>query len=826
MKAMKRLLSVSLEAMRMRCRRGVKIVKCLAMMALGGTLLLLASDGKAHQPHDNISAIAVSPAYDSDGTVFASLSHTFPFLLKTTDEGATWAPSQAGLPYGTVSSIAVSPDFAQDGVVFVGTVTPLPDEEGFVFKSTDEGTTWEAASSGLPGSEILSLAASPNFAADQTLFAGTAGDGVFVTSDAGASWNALNPGALDLMINEIAVSPDFAVDQTVFAGTSSGLLKSTDGGQTWTSILAQGAVEGLALSPAYSLDQTVFVGISGGGILRSQNGGATWQPRNNGLSDLAVTGLAISPDYAVDRTLLASTANTVFRTSDDGDLWTPQTEGLASQSSGQTGIHYTGFDFSPTFGQDRTVFLASFEGAHRSEDGADSWRHLETFSQKILRGLDVSPDFASDQTVFVGTYGGGAYRSLDGGDNWAAIDSGMLNMFLHPVAVSPNFASDHVVFAGHGGFLAKSTSRGQFWTSLNGSTQGFFFPRRLAFSPDFAVDRTLFLADDLQSLNPLSKSTDGGNSFVPVVVPVPVVRGIALSPDFGADQTLFIGTGLTDDLSSEIYRSQDGGDSWEPLLDGPGVLSIVVSPSFETDGTVFAGTVDSGVLKSTDGGDSWATVNTGFEPVVTIESLAISPAFPVDQTVFAGTRTRGVYKSTDGGQTWTGAGLQGDHIPVMAVSPNFAVDQTLFTGGWEGTSRSTDGGATWSRVLDVRRVDNENVFITRDQSWGKIGCQLCSGPNFMAAGSALARTELIFVGESITWIGIRAPFAGIANVYIDDLLETQVDLYSPQFAFQQVLFRKTNLSAGEHKLSIEVSGIKNPASANVFVLLDALDIGY
>jgi hypothetical protein len=67
---------------------------------------------------------------------------------------------------------------------------------------------------------IGSLAISPAYATDHTLFTGTLGDGVFKSTTGGASWSAMSTGLTNVFINSVAVSPAYATDQTLFAGSN------------------------------------------------------------------------------------------------------------------------------------------------------------------------------------------------------------------------------------------------------------------------------------------------------------------------------------------------------------------------------------------------------------------------------------------------------------------------------------------------------------------------------------------------------------------------------------------------------------------------------
>ncbi len=781
-------------------------------------LALLAAGARAHVPHDNITALAISPAYGTDQTVFCAVEHRFTYLLKTTDGGTTWTPAQVGLPYGVINSIVVSPAYDQDGVLFSAMGVA---GGGGVFKSADSGATWSQAGDGLAGTQVFSLAVSPDFAADQTVFAGTDGAGVFISTDAGVSWTALHPGATSLEVRSLAISPNFATDRTIFAATRTGLLKSTDAGQSWINPFPAytDLVNALAISPDYAQDQTVFIGSFGGGVLRSENGGSAFVFVNTGLQETLVSGLAVSPGYATDRTVLAATRGGVFRSTSAGNAWTLQATGL-DELSNQTAVHYNGFRFSPDYAQDRTVFLAAFEGLHRSLDGADRWRHLNVYSQKLLRSLSPSPEFATDRTVFAGSYGGGVYRSMDGGDAWTAVSTGLSELFMHPMEVSPDYGADRTVFAGIRTRLARTENQGESWNNLEVAPSGFEFARRLSVSPDYAVDRTLFVANDPFAAQSLYKSTDAAATFTPISATFPGgAWAVTVSSNYAADQTVLVGH------KGGIDRSQDGGATWAPVLGGPWVLNFAYSPDFQSDGTVFAGTRYDGVFRSIDGGASWAPASSGFPVNVSIESLTISPGFDTDQTVFAGTRARGVYRSTDAGTSWTAVGMAGDHVPALAVSPDFKIDQTLFASGWKGVYRSTDAGDTWSLVLDIQVYDDQSEFILYAGSWPEIGCQLCTGNTLRVSATPQARVVLRFVGDSISVISTRAPFAGIANVYIDGALQGQADLYAPQFAWQQVLFSQTGLGPGEHAVVVEVSGAMNPASAGTVLLLDAFEVG-
>jgi hypothetical protein len=110
-------------------------------------------------------------------------------LHQSLDSGFTWQDLSAGLPAGTVwvRALALSPDFEKDGTLFAGL------DEG-VIKSTDGGRTWRPVNAGLPLKDdgkppsVLSLAISPDYPTDGTLFVGLVDYGVYRSVGGGENW--------------------------------------------------------------------------------------------------------------------------------------------------------------------------------------------------------------------------------------------------------------------------------------------------------------------------------------------------------------------------------------------------------------------------------------------------------------------------------------------------------------------------------------------------------------------------------------------------------------------------------------------------------------
>jgi Bacterial Ig domain len=83
-----------------------------------------------------------------------------------------------------------------------------------------------------------------------------------------------------------------------------------------------------------------------------------------------------------------------------------------------------------------------------------------------------------------------------------------------------------------------------------------------------------------------------------------------------------------------------------------------------------------------------------------------------------------------------------------------------------------------------------------------------------------ARATFTFTGTGISWVSARGPQTGMARVYIDGAFVTEIDTYAPTESPQHTTFSRRGLAAGNHALTMEVSG-RNPASRDAWILIDA-----
>lgn len=815
-------------------------VSCLRV--LSAVLVCLFSSGlslMAHDPHDPIVTVAVSPNYAQDQTVFAATDflsiRTYIFaLLKSTDRGMTWSVV-GGLPNNSkMLAIAFSPAYAQDQTIFVVGA-------GGLFRTTDQGRSW----SQVVRVNAQSITVSPNFAADGTLFVVTSQKTILKSADHGQTVTQVPaPPSLTSGLNVIAMSPNYEVDHTLLLGTNAdGIFKSTNAGDDWqpvTADLTVPAVKALSFSPAFSSDNTAFAATFGSGVLVSTTGGSSWTTSNSGISDLNVTSLTLSPGYQQDSTLWITTAvNGVFQSNTAGASWTPAPT-ISRALSNLTTTHFQMLAAAATANA-AVLYLATYDGLWMASAGAPSWQYIDTIPTRLIRGINLSPNYAQDQTIFAATYGGGNLWSTNGGTSWTFRNTGMLRAYTDSSGISPNFAADGIAFSATGGGLQRTSDWGVTWERMLMAGTA-TCPRAIAPSPNFAQDSTVLIGtDNLPGLSypptvtyqgvqypnqGLFVSTDKGNTWIPTSLGGPPVDSIAISPGFASDRTAFAASSVRG-----LYKSTDGGMNWTQIslpITSTQMAIVVVSPSFSTDGVVFAAASIGGIFKSTDGGSSWLLL----PQTASLRALDIqlSPSYAADQTLFVGTIKRGLLKSTNGGNLLVPVTSFPDgFVTAVAVSPNFTNDHTVFAAGYHGLFKSVNAGFTWTDEAEPARIEeSRSTSATAGQppptivyhgAWSPALSKSASTLAYMGTAASQDTAVLNFTGSGVRWVSRIGPSQGSASIDLDGISKGTVSLTAPVDQVQRTVWELHGLVCGPHVLTITAL----PASQQT-VLLDAFDV--
>lgn len=236
-----------------------------------GAAMTLPVDNAALLNLSSNPTIDVTSILAQPGRLFASLNNGLTF---SADGGSTWAPEVEVLP----------PTGSEQ--VFLMTNAPgapqniLAASSGPIFRSSDGGGTWSQVVTGVPGnssaSNLLFAASNPSIA--YAAFIGpTSQLGLYKSTDSGNSWAPVNTNPASSPILLLAVDP--TNENTVFGSAASSLLKSMDGGVTWSvstwdSTESTGTPNVLTIDP---LHPNILYAASTQRVGRSVDGGSSWE---------------------------------------------------------------------------------------------------------------------------------------------------------------------------------------------------------------------------------------------------------------------------------------------------------------------------------------------------------------------------------------------------------------------------------------------------------------------------------------------------------------------------------------------------------------------
>jgi photosystem II stability/assembly factor-like uncharacterized protein len=322
--------------------------------------------------------------------------------------------------------------------------------KGGVLKTANGGVDWQSSNKikNNNKSEIGSLSISRlDFDPQRTdvLFASATNSGMYMSSDGGGSWEEILG---TIPIHDFAINP---IDSKIIyaAGAfdnKARALATRDAGKSWNEIfnedISGSSVRSVAVNP--SNPQQVILGLSHGGVVLSNDSGATWKALASHKDRINKIIWRNEGIYLLVRN------KGVYRSTDGGGTFTHLTANMKSsvnqsQSSvfGSSISSYSQFDVSK---QDPNVmFAATNSGLYRSDNAGASWGFVSMplkQSQLSPNSVAIAPN--SSSVVYVGA-GSTIYKTTDGGNTWLTSDTGTKNQ-INALLVSPELPQ--VAFAG------------------------------------------------------------------------------------------------------------------------------------------------------------------------------------------------------------------------------------------------------------------------------------------------------------------------------------------------------------------------------------------
>jgi photosystem II stability/assembly factor-like uncharacterized protein len=629
----------------------------------------------------------------------------------------TCFPVSAHRPHDPVHTIALSPTFSTDQTIFIGQNPAYFWRIQDVLRSDDGGLTWAELPNGMNNrSAISSISISPNFPNDQTAFITAKEDGVFRSINGGSSWVRANGNlpTLQIVASAIAISP---VGNLVFfvSGKNGGLYRTDNLGSSWIQVISPSIkVDLLAISPDFEIDSTVFIVDDSMRILSSENGGQSWGDHGKVTGAGKIYALAVAPQFSVFGEVFIGAQGGVYQSTDFLNSFVKRNGGLPAES-------VTTLAVSPNYREDTTLICTSLTMAvFKSIDAGQTWHHYnanakltgQTEPDREFRALRFSQGFVTDNTVFLAAFDG-LFKSIDGGESWVEFQT--RTNLVTGLGISPDFTSDATLAAStyYGGGVYISTDRGKSWIVKNNGIEmgrGRICDYDVEFAPKVVGNEDPVLFSNRPNYFLRLEYPGSGSDWVQTKLPNFQSFPPAIYPTKIEISPEYMYTGTR---SHGLYYSQNDGETWAQSLTGKGrITSLRLSPESLADHTVFAATDRGMVYRSTNDGLSWTEIVAGLPNRRGSVWLAVSPGFAVDRMLLAGT-TRGLYRTDDEGNSWWPIDTQpvvSGVIEHVEFSPTFPQDNIIFVvARGAGLFSSDNAGLSWKAVGN-QLIDNGIQF--------------------------------------------------------------------------------------------------------------------
>ena len=605
---------------------------------------------------------------------------------------------------------------------------------------------------------------------NNTYWVGSPSGGLWVTTNDGAVWAVLTDENDVLGVSDIAVSTNYPIDNTLYIATG-----DRDGGSMWS------------LGGGQSNDNNSI------GVLKSTDGGNTWN--TTGLS------FTVSQKHTINRLLIdpanndilyAATSAGLYKTIDAGTNWNQLTATI-----------YIDLEFKP--GDSSIIYASNRDGdIDRSTDsGANFNTVLNTLNDRV--DLAVTADnTAVVYAVMDGSNGlGGVYKSTDSGASFSQAYSGNKNLLgwecdgsdngdqgSYDLCIAVDPTDVNTVFIG-GVNSWKSTDGGANW-SIDTHWSGNCGGNATAVHADkhfLAYQNgttTLFQCND----GGVYKTTNSGGSWTDKT------NGIVHSQIYriGVSQTQATATitGLQDNGSKLLHT--DG--NWRSVKGGDGMECIIDYTNYDVQ---YATYVQGQISRTTDLWNSTTSIEPPGYPGFWVTPYIIDPN--ANQTLYAGYED--VYKTTDRGNTWSKISSinTGQNLRSMAIAPSNS--DYLYVADPNQLWVTTNGGGSWTErtsglpvgsnsitYLAVKDDDPDTVWVTfggydgnrvyqsidAGQNWVNISTGLPSLPVMTIIQNKLNTADVeLYVGTDVgVYVKIgsdnwQAFNSGLPNVVVNEL---------------------------------------------------------
>ena len=578
-------------------------------------------------------------AIGQDGTMLA-VGHRG-IIFRSTDNGSSWELPQSGT-YQNLRDVAF---VSQTRVVAVG-------QNGTVVISDDSGENWETVST-----SINQLLFEVFFLNAQTGYA-LGADSLFGSDDGGRSWRP---------VADLPPQPEFVwfINESVGLLTTFGgrVYRTTDSGKKWAEVYAD-TTQNFRSIAFLNDGRTGFVCGQLGGLLKTSDSGQTWSFMGGADSGTVPVDIAVREDGVI---LLAGAGRnfegiTLQRSENFGESW--QTIPVETKFSG---LVLSNICLNT---QGQGLICSNLGSILRTDD---AWKTYVTVTEPThefpgsATTILKQPAFATEHVGIVpnSLFPGGYIRTTDGGKTWHTQQyvGGELNS---PIFFSE---SDGIIGRGSPRLIYRTTDRGESWNPAIAdvnpgggviSDMQFFNPSHGLQIGDTKLQNRL--GGDRSGI--VYATNDSGKSWNGTTFDWPsTISDMAIVPNgtaWIAGGAVALDTDSANQFYSygRIFRTTNRGASWDTIYDryGIGAFPSILGFRNEKNGFIVVGGDDWGypglavVLETTDGGDSWQVLRPFDRSKGEFAPLDI--AFLNDSIWYAVGGNASIWRITDEGKTW------------------------------------------------------------------------------------------------------------------------------------------------------------------------------
>jgi len=549
-----------------------------------------------------------------------------------------------------------------DDIVNIGSILFVSMGNGGVYKSIDNGDSWEWSSSGFPCNEGVQALLEHN----GLLYASISRSGIYISNDQGESWEPINNGVenstfYSFIVNGdeiyagysnggIYYSPnngaswenksngistvyfqDFVIyNSKVYAGGSS-LYETSDAGDNWIEVVIPGlGVNGIR---SMTIKDDVFYVAGLGVVYVSTDNLTSW---NTYFMDNMAS--IVSMNSYGDSVYLTTSLGTYYYTNDNGINW------IKIENTNTSSFAHN------VFFSDTKIMMSTVEGIYESFDMGVTW----SINNTGLKAVQITALNSSANFLYSGTDNQGMFRSANNGQNWVMINSGLNGNNSHSISDILLIGDDVYIATGDG--VYQSFNTGDNWEQK-------FYPGLNMSANKIAYADGVFAT--AVSASGIYISTDNAETWTQA-------QNIGLDLDTSYESLIFSDNMMVvSTANSEVYISEDNGDSW---------LNISIPGRYVRDlqygNNILYASTSFGLYFSQDFGVTWLPFNNDPKHILDIT---------IDDNVIYAATTTGIYATVEGKDEWftlcEGIGQQ--YVPKILLKDNTLYAGTFSSSVWE-----------------------------------------------------------------------------------------------------------------------------------------------